>query len=50
MDVIPNEPIIKPMFLSFPPRLFINRGKRKKEEKLQKNRKLDAIINEKFLN
>ena len=49
MDVIPNEPITKPMFLSFPPRLFINKGNRKKDEKLQKKRKLDAIIREKFL-
>jgi len=38
------------MLFSVPPRLCINRGKRKKEEKLQKKRKLAVIISEKFRN
>ena len=50
MDVTPNDPIIKPMVFSVPPRLFIKSGSRKKDEKLKKKRKLAAAINEKFRN
>jgi len=48
-EVMPKEPIIKPMFASSPPRLFMNNGRRKKEEKLQKKKKLAMVINVKFL-
>jgi hypothetical protein len=48
-EVIPKEPMIKPIFASSPPKLFMNKGRRKKEEKLQKKKKLAMIINVKFL-
>jgi len=49
-EVIPKEPIIKPIFASFPPKSFIYIGRRKNEEKLQKKKKLAAVARVKFLN
>ena len=48
-EVTPNEPIMNPMLASFPPNFFINSGRRKKEEKLQKRKKFAIVIKEKFL-
>jgi hypothetical protein len=47
-EVMPKEPIIKPIFASSPPRLFMNKGKRKNEEKLQKKKKFAMVIKVKF--
>jgi hypothetical protein len=49
-EVIPKEPIIKPMSASVPPSCFMYKGKRKKDEKLLKKKKLATIINVKFIN
>jgi hypothetical protein len=48
-EVMPKEPIIKPIFASSPPKPLTNRGRRKKEEKLQKKKKFAKVINVKFL-
>jgi hypothetical protein len=47
---MPNEPIIKPILASLPPKSFIYKGRRKNEEKLQKKKKLAAVARAKFLN
>ena len=49
-EVIPKEPIIKPILASVPPSCFMYNGKRKKDEKLLKKKKLAAVIKIKFLN
>jgi hypothetical protein len=39
-EVTPKEPIIKPMLASLPSSSLINKGRRKKEEKLQKKKEI----------
>jgi hypothetical protein len=47
-DVIPKEPMINPTFPSSPPSFLIKRGRRKKEEKLQKRKKVAITTRVKF--
>ena len=47
-DVMPKEPMINPTLASLPPSFLINNGSRKKEEKLQKRKKVAITTNVKF--
>jgi hypothetical protein len=48
-EVMPKEPMINPTFASSPPSFLINKGRRKKEEKLQKRKKFAITTSVKFL-
>lgn len=48
-EVIPKEPMINPILPSSLPSFLMNKGRRKKEEKLQKRKKVAMTTSVKFL-